>query len=286
MNSQGMTPTKWKCDAFLESHGLHNDFAWLADNVGMGVFSNFHYLTYCGITVKFLSTFEHTLEDSIVPVSSSFTLGGVLHTMMLEQWCNVFGFENRGVLDTRGFPIADALGTWDLISIKDEHDLSAKKVSSIQNPAVRYFMIFLANTIFSRENIGGMLSYDMCMLHTALQPKYTPKPNLGAFLMLHLGRQHKKPRGTIVVGGIVTRLAEHFGLDIDEMPHVPGPTVLNRRIMTNTHFIGLVQGEHCYKCPYITLKLLMCACPCRKLLLFLRVICGCSPLVKLMSIGT
>ena len=47
----------------------------------------------------------------------------------------------------------------------------------------------------------------------------------------------------------MTRLAEHFGLDIDEMQHVPGPTALNRRIMINTHFIGPMQGEHCYKCP-------------------------------------
>lgn len=164
VSSRGMTPTKWKCDAFLESQGLHNDFAWLADNAGMGVFSNFHYLTYRDITVEFLSTFEHTLEDSRVPASCSFMLGRVPRTMTLEQWCDVFGFMKRGVLDTRGLPIADALVTWDLISVKDEHDLSTKKVSSIQNPAIRYFMIFLANTIFGRENIGGMSSYDMCVL--------------------------------------------------------------------------------------------------------------------------
>ena len=47
----------------------------------------------------------------------------------------------------------------------------------------------------------------------------------------------------------MTRLAEHFGLDVDEMQHVQGPKVLNRRIMTNIYFIGPVQGEHCYKCP-------------------------------------
>ena len=51
------------------------------------------------------------------------------------------------------------------------------------------------------------------------------------------------------MAGIVTWLSEHFGLDIEEMPHISGPTVLNYRIMTNTHFIGPVQGEHCYKYP-------------------------------------
>ena len=67
--------------------------------------------------------------------------------------------------------------------------------------------------------------------------------------MHHLDRQHMQPRRTIVVGGVVTRLAEHFGLDIEQIEHVPGTTVLKRRIMINTHFIALVQGEHSYKCP-------------------------------------
>ena len=47
----------------------------------------------------------------------------------------------------------------------------------------------------------------------------------------------------------MTRLAQHFDLDIDAMQHVPGPMALNHRIMINTHFVGPVQGEHCYKCP-------------------------------------
>ena len=92
--------------------------------------------------------------------------------MTLEQFCSAFGFDNQGVLNTRGTPVADALGLWELISIKDEHDLSMKKVSSIQNPVIHYFMIFLANTIFGRENIAGMSSYGMCVLHTVLHPNY------------------------------------------------------------------------------------------------------------------
>ena len=83
VNGQGITPTKWKCDAFLESEGLHNDFAWLVNNIGMGVFSNFHYLMCHGITLEFLSTFEYTLEDSGMPASCSFTLGEVQHMMTL-----------------------------------------------------------------------------------------------------------------------------------------------------------------------------------------------------------
>jgi hypothetical protein len=74
MNNRGMTPAKWKCDAFLESQGLHNEFAWLENNVGMGVFSNFHYLTYRSITVELISTFSHTLDDLRVEPSCSFML--------------------------------------------------------------------------------------------------------------------------------------------------------------------------------------------------------------------
>jgi hypothetical protein len=75
---------KWKCDTCLEFQGLHSDFAWLADNVGTGVFSNFHYLMYRDITMEVLSTFVHTLEDSRVQASCSFKLGGVSRTMTLE----------------------------------------------------------------------------------------------------------------------------------------------------------------------------------------------------------
>ena len=59
------------------------------------------------------------------------------------------------------------------------------------------------------------------------------------------------------MGGIVSRLAEHFGLDIAEMSDVLGHTVLNHRIMTNTHFIGAVQEGIVTNAPYLTLTLLM-----------------------------
>ena len=162
--------------------------------------------------------------------------------LTLEEWCNCFGFENRGVLESGGAPVAKAFGTWELISFKDEHDFASKKVSSIQTPTIRHFMTSTANTIFGRQHLGGMSSYDVCVIHVALHPNYAPKPNMRSFLMHHLDRQHKQTRGVVVVGGIVTRLAEHFGLDVDEMHHVPGPTVLNRSIMTNIYFIGPVQG--------------------------------------------
>ena len=94
-------------------------------------------------------------------------------------------------------------------------------------------MTFVANTIFGRQHLGGMSSYDMCVIHAALHPHSTPKPNLGALLMIHFRRQAKQPSGHILIGGLVTHLAEHFGLNLEGVEHVEGYTELNRKVMIN-----------------------------------------------------
>lgn len=150
----------------------------MANNSWLGVFSNFHYLMYKNITFKLLASFKDTLEDSSVPPKCSFTLEGVPYSMTLEEWCNCFGFVNRGFLAPRGVPIAEAYDTWDLISVKGEHQFGGAKVASIHNPTIRYFMTSIGNTIFVRRHLGGMSSHDMCVMHAALNPHSVPKPIL------------------------------------------------------------------------------------------------------------
>ena len=176
VSSRKMVPTRWKSEPFLREQGLFDDFVWM------------HYLTYRDITNEFLAGFKDTLEDSRIPPRCSFTLGGVPRSMTLTKWCDCFGFENRGFIDTKGVPIAEASGTWDLISVKDEHQFSGAKVASIQNSTIRYFMTFVANTIFGRQHVGGMSSYRTCVCYacSTSTPTAVPKPNLGALLIASL----------------------------------------------------------------------------------------------------
>ncbi|KAK1661542.1 hypothetical protein QYE76_049701 [Lolium multiflorum] len=52
-----------------------------------------------------------------------------------------------------------------------------KKTATIQNPAIRYFATFLANSIFGKGDTGAMASPEMCVIYSALYPNMVHKVN-------------------------------------------------------------------------------------------------------------
>ncbi|KAK1631292.1 hypothetical protein QYE76_005607 [Lolium multiflorum] len=93
--------TKWACSHIMNQLDLRNDFNTLCNNVGLLDFSFQEAATYCRLTLEFLSTLKHTLnryynsEENIRGVDRiSFRLMNREYNLTLNEWCNLFGFEN------------------------------------------------------------------------------------------------------------------------------------------------------------------------------------------------
>jgi hypothetical protein len=76
-----------------------------------------------------------------------------------------------------------------------------KKTATIQNPVIRYFATFLANSTFSKGDTGAMAIPGMCIICSALYSNMVHKVNLGSLLIHHFRRQRSATEVISVVVG-------------------------------------------------------------------------------------
>jgi len=118
------------------------------------------------------------------------------------------------------------------------HDLVGRKTSLIQLPAIHYFEAFIANTIHGRGECGSMTMSDMMILRSALYPNDPDaRIYLGAFLLAHFRMVASQEKGIIVVGGLITHIAQCLNVDVSHDPIVEGETSINAIILKNMHFL-------------------------------------------------
>ncbi|KAK1698936.1 hypothetical protein QYE76_015633 [Lolium multiflorum] len=128
-------------------------------NAGMEVFSSLNSDTYKHATLEFLATFHHDLATLGRDTTVSFSLNSTPHCLTFEKFCDCFGFSTTGELE-----------------ITEE------------NPTIRYFTTFLANSIFAKGDTGAMANPEMSIICSALYPNMQNRMNLGVLLIQHFRR--------------------------------------------------------------------------------------------------
>lgn len=234
-----LDPTRWVDDELLQSFGLYDDFQTLATNAGLSMLVGLDCDTFETATKDFLSSFEDTLSTHGHQCSVSFTLNGVHYSINFEDFCASFGFDTEGDLGISDIVAAKSVETWGHISVRRDAEYLKAKISTVQNPTLRYFIYFLANTIFGRGEIGALTASDVSTVHVGLHPHVEHKPNLGALLIAQFRRQKNAPSGTIRVGGLVTQLLTFNNIAIPDAQPVAGSKVMDRIYLTSTHFLGV-----------------------------------------------
>lgn len=100
------------------------------------------------------------------------------------------------------------------------------KGTSIESPAIRYFYYVIANTLQSRGEFTKLNLEDMITLAKAAIPTSNMTPKLGAMLLFHLSRQAHHTCSSIICGGVITVLANEFGINLGNVCPLDG----NRRV--------------------------------------------------------
>jgi hypothetical protein len=119
---------------------------------------------------------------------------------------------------------------WEKISMHKGMDYSREKIMLTQNPTIRYFAMFLTNTLFGRGDIGAIKGADISVLHMALHTNSVMRANLGGLLITHIHCHWSNATGDIRFGGLITQIS--YGLTIPIPGHLAKSLVLPLWIRT------------------------------------------------------
>lgn len=213
-----LLPTRYLDFVMLDTLGFRRDIEWLAERLGWQRFIHLRETAYKGLTLEFLSTLDSQVMTGPRSLDGlcTFRLGNVDRELVLADVREIFGFPAlvgapRG--ETR-VHFCNTVGFWDDIG-SGHYNPTRTKASGISNPALRVFHRFMAHTIFGRGEGGenSASKKEVIFLCAALEGH--PVCSAG-FLMQHLSLTGNKLTGEIAIGGLVTRIARHFGIDLDQ----------------------------------------------------------------------
>jgi hypothetical protein len=119
-----------------------------------------------------------------------------------------------------------------------------KKSATIQNPFIRYFATFLANSLFAKGDTGAMASPEMSVICSALYPDMVHKMNLSALLIQHFRRQRAASSGDIRCGGLVTQISYARRLRMPSGNQVMSSKYLDANHMASTKFLGVYRENN------------------------------------------
>ncbi|KAK1698937.1 hypothetical protein QYE76_015634 [Lolium multiflorum] len=157
-------------------------------NAGMEVFSSLNSDTYKHATLEFLATFHDDLATLGRDTTVSFSLNSTPHCLTFEKFCDCFGFSTTGELEITEEVILEASEPWRHIFVHRNLNYMRKNSATIQNPTIRYFTTFLANSIFAKGDTGAMANPEMSIICSALYPNMQNRMNLGVLLIEHFRR--------------------------------------------------------------------------------------------------
>ena len=139
-------------------------------NVGILLLGFVERDSFDSLTWEFLSTFYDDLNEKGTQCMVSFDLNHQHYDITFEQFCNTFGFPHDGETKITNAYSQSCAAAWEAISTHGDRNFYQKKMTTIQNPTICYFTMFLANTLLGRGDTGSMAKADMAMITRALFP--------------------------------------------------------------------------------------------------------------------
>ena len=265
IKTRKMVPTRYLDFDVLEALGIQADVEWLANQLGWNDFIHLIEPTYKGLTLEFLSTFEAQLFTGSRKSEGlcTFRLGNVDRELDLETANGIFGFpsdldENvpRG---ERQASFCHAAVFWSEIG-SGYYDATKSKATGISNPALRIFHRFMAHTIFGRGD-GGENSASKKELVVLCAALYNHPINSAGFMMGHLSLVGSKASGDIAIGGLVTRIARYFNVNLDGRRDLIHPLPIGFDLLHNMKLLLNHHNTWYWALPHSDGKLLRLPCP-------------------------
>lgn len=266
-NGVAWPATRFNDVKMMEELQMEDDIKLMLEHMNMQSFYSMAYPTYKEVSCQFLSSLEATFHSSKHVKQGwgriKFKVNGRFYSMGFKDIGEVLGLKD---LKESSIPTLAATSkeekltnlVWKLLAGKDRK-ASRDKNASIRHPTVRYLHRLIVHTIFPRKEPSNVPDEDLEFLHQTVQhfaspPQLPPVSTdfyknfgmVGFFVKRHM--YYKDWAWTtpdsdpqIGIGGLITPLLEHKGIDLGK--DATGPSFLDGNYLKKAqYFSGRFHG--------------------------------------------
>lgn len=221
LTSRELTLTRYPSNFVMQELGIKSEAERLLRNLGWLDFLRPMRYAYENLTFEFLSslTFERkkTGASDLNQIFSFRFLNNDIEEN-LESFCARLGFACAGLIhDAKDRSLRpenyEPRAFWTQISGQEEFQAKSAKASCIHNPVFRYIHRVMACSIFARGETGTIRADELFCLWAMVNELPV---NTCHYMLEHLAFVAEQTKGQVAVGGIVTYIAEKFGVDINQ----------------------------------------------------------------------
>lgn len=227
---------RYICSETIEAMGIAEDIWSLADRGGWRRVITGGWLAYRGLTLEFLSTFQ-LIKSNGAPSRISFQLGNEPRELTIDELDEILGCPQGGAYagglefnPTRMWERCHFRGVEEIAG----YDSRRSKAASLRNPVIRLTQRAFGFTFLGRENVGFCRSNELLLIQGALT---NISLSLGCLLADQFESQAHTRGGKICIGGMITPIATHLGVAIQEDP-ISRDILLDRRCLVQQHFLA------------------------------------------------
>lgn len=199
--------TRYYAQTDMEALGLHNELSRMMDVMGLTSLLLNPYDSYPELTAEFLSTFEY--DDGDRGMTMKFHLGNAWRRMTLAQFNNVFGFPND--LKRNDKFLHDLQLFWYKITGIQASIVRDLRASDVIHPCFRVVHRLLGYSLYGRTECTKLRQGELACLWAIVSKDPF---DLGFEFVGKLIEFSPESKGEIWIGGLITRLACHFGVDL------------------------------------------------------------------------
>ncbi|KAL6585873.1 hypothetical protein OROMI_002517 [Orobanche minor] len=194
-------------EVFLQEAGLYEDVMKLLKVLGWDKVVTGNWEIYENLTYEFFSSIQ--IRDLEENGTFYFRLNGRGFTWGTEQFCRALGLPDDPETEEE---IPSVNDIWRMITKNARPFTAGKtKATAIRNPAVRYVQRLMAHTITGRySNRNVVQNFELKMLYAMISGKKVKFSK--DLLRFFIGED--ETNNPIVMGGFVTAMARHAGIDL------------------------------------------------------------------------
>lgn len=233
--------TRYYDPDFMENLGIHDEVTRLCNIVGLTSLVQTPFPSHPQLTSELLSTFQlesgrpafRTREATI-----KFRLGNVDRVLSLGNFNSILGLPNPDHFQT--LQPKDLQLFWYRISGNPTCLPRELMALDIIHPCFKVIQRLLGNTIYGRSECNKVRCGEIACLLAMVNNEPL---NLGYEFATKLRDLSHKPTGSVVIGGLVTRLARHFRVDTTRYKSLE-PCRLDFTHATNTGMFALIEERY------------------------------------------
>src|SRR5215203_4091088 len=203
---EGVDPSYYPCTDFMRNAGILQDVQKLIFNGGLESFVVGEPYQYAKLTMSVVQDFEFHRSQTNPMVR--YKIYNKTINLPFTDFCTAIRVPRWGSCEkVRGTP-QELSNHYTMICNGRSFSNDGGKISSIQQPAIRYFAYFITKCVLARRSGGKLSVQDLAFLAAALQQNRTY--NLGALIACRLATNREK--GGICGGLIASRLLAMHGV--------------------------------------------------------------------------